>query len=159
MKALKDVIGRTEVLRHEILQTLTDMQCGGDVTSTVETQALLGDLEDLLSEMKTETTKRYDFLRLSVLPAAMDEAGLTSVTVTGVGRVSLVSDAYVSVPVVNIPEFHDWLRDSGSGALIKETVHASTLKAFVKGLIKEGKEFPAELIKVTPFTRAQITRQ
>jgi hypothetical protein len=55
-------------------------------------------------------------------------------------------------------EFFDWLRDNGRGDLLQENINPSTLKATVKGLVKNGEEIPEDLLNVSPFTRASITK-
>ena len=155
--SLRELIGRVDSLNGEVLQELATLQRPGTVSGAMETQILLGSLEDALSIAKKAAVEAYDTYRLSILPEMVADEGMSSANVPGLGSVYLVSDAYVSVPVGDAPEFHRWLRDNGSSGIIKETVHPGTLKAFIKGMMKEGKEVP-EMVKVTPFTRAQITK-
>lgn len=109
------------------------------------------DLEDQLKEVNAE----FDVLRLELIPTKMEEAGMESVKVEGVGRISLTGDAYVSL--TDKEGFFDWLQTNNLQNLITETVNPSTLKAFAKKRIKDGLEIPAA-VKFTPFTRAAITR-
>src|SRR5690606_39367494 len=51
-----------------------------------------------------------------------------------------------------------WLRDNGHESLVQETVNSSTFKAFIKERMKEGKEYPKDLIKVNPFSRATVVK-
>lgn len=98
----------------------------------------------------------YDVLRLESIPNKMDEEGVERVSYEGIGRVGLTADMYVSV--ADKPGLYEWLEDNGFGDLIQPVVNASTLKAFIKGRMKDGKEVPAEYVNVTPFTRASITK-
>lgn len=100
----------------------------------------------------------YDLLRIELIPAKMEEEGIENIKVEGVGRISLTGDMWVSVPAAHRDAFYDWLRGEGLGDLIKPTVNASTLKAMIKGRMQKGQEIPDEIIKVTPFTRASITK-
>ncbi|PIZ29608.1 MAG: hypothetical protein COY40_06515 [Alphaproteobacteria bacterium CG_4_10_14_0_8_um_filter_53_9] len=125
-------------------------------------EQLDGYLENLGKYLHAE----YDILRMVLIPEAMERENLESpVNVAGVGRVSLTGDLFVSVgaaePEVGKDyknEFYGWLRDNNLEDLITESVNASTLKAWVKGRIREAKPWPQDLLKVTPYTRASITK-
>lgn len=117
------------------------------------------ELDDYLENLGKYLHAEYDTIRMVLLPEAMDREHLESpVNVSGVGSVRLTSDLFVSVGSDNRDRFFDWLRDHNMGGLITETINPSTLKAWVKGRIKDGKEWPQDLLKVTPFTRASITK-
>lgn len=100
----------------------------------------------------------YDVLRFEKIPERMDSDGVEKITLEGIGRVSLTADLQLSVKGGAKDELFGWLRKRKLGSLIQEGVNASTLKAFVKGRIKEGKDYPSELLNVTPITRASITK-
>jgi len=102
--------------------------------------------------------KEFDFLRLSLIPKMFEDRGIANMTLAGVGRVSLTADIYASIPAEKKEDAYQWLSDTGHGDLIGSTVNASTLKAFLKGQLLKGEELPEGLFKVTPFTRASITR-
>jgi hypothetical protein len=111
-------------------------------------------LEDVLKRLNGE----FDFLRISKIPARMQDEGIERLSVAGVGRVSLTADMHVSVKAGERDKFYDWLRDNGRGDLIQENVNASTLKAAVKRMFASGEEVPEDLLNVSPFTRASITK-
>lgn len=113
-------------------------------------EALEADLKDL--------NKVFDFLRITKIPAQMEEDGVDRISVAGVGRVSLTADMHVSVKAEMKEKFYEWLRDNGRGSLLQETVNPSTLKAAVKGMYKNGEEIPDDMLNVSPFTRASITK-
>lgn len=100
----------------------------------------------------------FDYLRITKVPTKMEEDGVDRITVAGVGRVSLTADMHVSVKADMKEKFYEWLRDNGRGDLLQETVNASTLKAAVKGMYKNGEEIPDTMLNVSPFTRASITK-
>jgi hypothetical protein len=118
---------------------------------------LKGVKERLEDELKA-INKEYDYVRLKAVPKRFEDEGIEILRVEGVGRVSLTGDMYVKPVKTKMREFFDWLRDHGSGGLIKETVAASTLKAAVKQWMQKGEEVPDEFLKVEPFTRASITK-
>lgn len=116
------------------------------------------DKEDADEEAK-QIGKEFDYLRLKMIPARFEEEGIENLKVEGVGRVSLTGDMYVSILADNREKAYEFFRDIGKGSLITESINSSTLKAAVKSMIKSGEEVPEELIKVTPFTRASITKR
>jgi hypothetical protein len=53
----------------------------------------------------------------------------------------------------------DYLRNSGNGSLIQETVNSNTLAAFAKNFNdEEGKELPGEIFKTSIMTVTSITK-
>lgn len=113
--------------------------------------------EALEGELKI-INARYDVLRLEVIPERMDSEGIENLKVEGIGRVSLTADMFVSVKGGAKQGLFDWFNSNKLGDLIQPTVNASTLKAFVKRRIKEGKDYPIDFLNVTPITRASITK-
>jgi len=130
--------------------------------SAVELASMMSSLADRISklnEAKRVLQADYDAIRKHALPDAMDSEGLNNMSVVGVGRVSLRSDLYATIPAANKPAAFDWLRGTGHGGVVREEVHTGTLKALMKSLIREGKELPPEdLIRVTPYSMAVLTR-
>jgi hypothetical protein len=101
----------------------------------------------------------FDAIRMRLLPDAMEEEHLASpMTVNGVGRVTLTPDLQVSIKAEEKDHFYGWLRKKKFGDLITEGINSSTLKAFCKGRIEDGKDLPGEMLNLSPITRASITR-
>jgi len=65
---------------------------------------------------------------------------------------------HVSIKEGSNELFYTWLRDNGRGDLIQPNINPSTLKATVKNMVREGEVVPEELLNVSPFTRASITK-
>jgi hypothetical protein len=131
-------------------------------TSTIDTIRAMDELSKRKEELESELTKinkEYDFLRLNLVPKKMEDMGIDNVKVDGIGRVSLTSDMYVRVNADNRERVHQFFNDIGKSSIITETINASTLKAVVKSMIRSGEEIPEDLIKITPFTRASITKR
>ncbi len=129
--------------------------------------------EEFQDTIKSPVEKAYDSLRFSVIPNLMDDEGLTTVGVEGVGRTSLQDD--VQCKVVDADELKSWLIAEDKEDMIKETVNAQTLAAFVRARLKavaalKGKTseevdehmkklLPStEVLTVKPIVRAVITR-
>lgn len=117
--------------------------------------------QDLESVKLIESTlgRYHDIIRKTKLPDLMSENGINGISVAGVGRVSLIDDMYASIRTSNQASAFEWLSDHGHKALIKETVHPSSLKALMKSKLKGGEEIPEELFSVTPYTYSKITAE
>ncbi len=112
--------------------------------------------EKLEAELR-DVNAYYDVLRLEKVPERAELDGVESAKFEGIGRLSFRHDLFLQTK--NPSELNLWLRGHKLGDLIKQTVNSSTLKAFIKNRIKDGKELPpAELVKVTPVTMATITK-
>lgn len=120
-------------------------------------KAKAAEKEELEEKLKA-INAHYDVLRFEAIPSKMEEDGVENVRYEGIGRISLTADALVSVKGGEKDNLFVWLKKHKLGDLIQEGVNPSTLKAFVKGRIKDGKEYPSELLNVTPITRASITK-
>ncbi len=113
---------------------------------------------DHLSEAVKNLNEEYDYLRKAALPEGMERDGLEEgFKVAGVGRVNLQADVYASLPAANFEEFAFWLEEMDMGDMIKQTINASTLKAWARGRLRDGEDIP-ELVKVTPYSYAKITK-
>lgn len=122
-----------------------------------EMKVIKGQLEEA-KRYKSELEAKHDFLRINVIPEKMDEQDVSNMTVDNVGRVSLTGDVRASILAADREKAYEWFEENGFGDLVKQSVASSTLKAFVKEQLKKGGDIPEELIKVTPFTRASITK-
>lgn len=142
---------RTKVFR--------DKHQGKDLKSLVvamaETQRRKEAIEADLKNINAE----YDVLRFELIPEKMDSEGVERVSYDGIGRVTLTGDIRTQVLAANNEALFAWFRKNKMGDLIKSVVQPSTLKAWVKQRIKDGKKYPEDLVKVTPITRASITKQ
>lgn len=113
--------------------------------------------KDKGEETMARINAEYDALRIDTIPKKMEDEGLEVMTVSKIGRVSLTGDMYVQQRSKD--GLFAWLRKQKLADLITEGVNSSTLKAFLRKRIKEGKPIPdADVVKITPFTRASITK-
>jgi len=109
-------------------------------------------------DIKTDMQKLYDYLSIEVIPDRMDDEGIDSVKVSGVGRLQTSSDIRCSVLAANKDKLKDWLNENGQGAIIQDSINSSTLKAFVKERMKENLPYPAELLQISPYSRATVVK-
>lgn len=130
------------------------------MSKIVDLATELADLKnqkDSLSDQEKAINIRIEKITRVLLPEAMDEDGISNISIDGVGRVTLRGEVYTSISAVNREAAYEWLRDTGRGSLISETVNASTLKAAVKEWLKQGEDIP-DIINVTPVTVAVLTK-
>ncbi len=119
------------------------------------------ELQNELKESKAVSSgiqKEFDYLRKSVLPDKMEELGFDTVNITDVGRISLRAELYASIVTDQKEAAFAWLAENGHGALIKDTVNASSLKAFMKEQLNLGEVFPEEMFNCTPYIMATLTK-
>lgn len=100
----------------------------------------------------------HELLSKKLIPEMMEELGMTSVNITGVGRLEVRHEASCSIPKENKYDVYQWVEDNGYGDLIVGTINSSTFKAQVKKWIKDGEDFPMELINFTPYDNAVLIK-
>jgi hypothetical protein len=90
------------------------------------------------------------------VPEVMRAHGVRTITVEGVGRVSLGTRWSASMP--DKQAGFEWLRANEHGGVIQETVNAQTLGALAKELNQEGTELPAPTFTTNIMTYTSITK-
>lgn len=113
---------------------------------------------DEAKQKATDLQNLYDHIRIKVLPNKMEDFGTTTMKITGVGRLTITADIYAGIVPGKTELAYNWLDENGHADLIKDYVHPSTLKAFLKEQLKAGEILPDDLFKITPFDRASITK-
>lgn len=122
-----------------------------------EMKRIREELDDA-KEHSSTLQKQWDDLRKVHIPNKMEELGIESVRVKGVGTVSERTDAYCTTPAKNKHALYEWLEGHGHGDLITDTVNASTLKAFMKEQIMLGNDVPDDIVNFNPYTYVAITK-
>ena len=74
------------------------------------------------------------------LMEALITAQTKSITIEGVGRLTVTRSTYPSVNASSKPLFFTYLKEFGHGGLIKEDVNSQTLNAFLKRHVVELKQ-------------------
>jgi len=116
------------------------------------------ELDERTKDIKAVFYKIFDHLRINVLPDKMDEEGYEGgLVIKDVGRIKLTADVHATIPKQNKEAAFQWLKDNGHD-LIKETVNATSFKALANRLLRNNDPLPEDLFKVSPFTRASITK-
>lgn len=130
------------------------------MSTIIELAKELRHLKDVKEKMSSEEkiiNSRIDQITKMLLPQVMEDDGVSTIKIDGIGKLSLRGEMYVSILAENRQDAYQWLRDNNRGSLISETVNASTLKAAAKEWIKSGVEIP-DLIKITPYTMAILSK-
>lgn len=135
-----------------------DMYKGSSIKDLSEAYVRLREAKDGYDRMMKDAQKEFDYVRKVAIPNKLEEMGIDSVKVTGVGRVSTRVDLYAGVKPGMQEEAYKWLEENGHGDLIKDFVHYSTLKAFLKEQLGDGEEIPENLFTAEPFTMATVTK-
>jgi hypothetical protein len=139
-------------------RTARDMYAGMGLRELVENMKAVGQQKDALEKQLKVTNAHYDVLRHEKVPDQMEADGVERISYEGVGRVSLTADVLVSLKGAHKQDLFQWLGDHNFGSIVQPTVNSSTLKAFIKGRIKAGEEYPSDFLNITPITRASITK-
>lgn len=139
--------------KDEFLLLYKDMDLMGCIIAMHKVRARIDKGKEVMAKLNAE----HDALRIDLIPKKMEDANLENMVVKGIGRVTLTGDMYVKQ--ADKAKLFTWLRRLKLGDLITEGVNSSTLKAFLRKRIKDGKPIPDEdVVKITAFTRASITK-
>lgn len=98
--------------------------------------AINGFTEEVAKRVKNPAEALYNRLRFIVVPTFMENEGIMTIGVEGVGRVHLEDD--ISIKVEDKEGLAIWLANNGLEDLIKETVNAQTLAASMRQRMKEN---------------------
>jgi len=111
--------------------------------------ALIKETREALSQIEEKLSREY-------VPEAMRAHNVRTITIEGVGRVSLGTRWSASMP--DKQAGFEWLRSNDHGGIIQETVNAQTLGALAKELNNDGTELPAPTFVTNIMTYTSITR-
>ena len=110
----------------------------------------------LIKESREALAQIEEKLSREQVPEVMRANNIRTITVEGVGRVSLGTRWSASMP--DKAAGFDWLRANDHGGVIQETVNAQTLGALAKELNEEGTELPAPTFTTNIMTYTSITK-
>lgn len=108
-------------------------------------------LEDELKYVNIEK----GLLETNTLPKLMEDHEIEKMTIEGVGTLYTQTGVYASILAADRDEAHIWFKEHGHGDLVKEAIHHSTLRSWVKEQLEEGKTVP-EFLHAKPVTTARI---
>ena len=169
MSRFEDVMHNLTVL-HELLDNLHAAIHTGDklalshedaeqmrITELAQVMDFAQDLKLIGDSIKSSLGAYYDDMRVKHIPTKMDDEGINSIDVDGVGKVILTDD--LRVKVLDQEAQFEWLDETNNGSMIKQTVNAGSLKALLRRLMKSGDQpIPEEVFELAPFVRASIRK-
>lgn len=82
----------------------------------------------------------FEFLRKSIIPVRMEDMGLETAKISGVGRLQIGNQ--VSAKQLDKAALFKWLEANGHDSIIAESVNSSTLGSFIKEQIAQGEPIP-----------------
>jgi hypothetical protein len=100
--------------------------------------------------------KEVDFLSSSAIPDLFASKHITSIRIEDLGLIKVNNRWVASMP--DREAGMDWLRETGNGALIIETVNSQTLASFAKDRALEGNPLPENLFRVGTSPYTSITK-
>jgi len=156
------MLDRLEMMAEETQKALADLPIQEELEKEelrdlARLQQRLKDLHELMDKNKSEVGKCFDMLRVAVIPKMMEDQGVATITLSGIGRLQLTDD--IRVKVLDKSKEFEWLEETKNGDLIAQTVNASSLKALLRRYLREGKAIPEDAFEVSPFTRASIVKE
>lgn len=119
-----------------------------DLKSTLEEFEKVHDERQRLKDELKAVQEEYDRLRYEVVLEAMGENGLLdehgkgSCTTPSGRKLYITTDTKAYIRKEDEPEAHGAIRAMGYEELIRETVHPSTLTAWVRNRLEEAEEIP-----------------
>lgn len=151
---LRKYVAHLEAQARNERKTLTPMTAMRLMDTAYQFKEKLGDI------VKSPAEKVYDILRFTVVPEVFTDNEVTTLSLDDIGRCNIMDDITVTVAPENQPAMQNWLIENGKEDIIKQTVNAQTLAAFVRSQLrdKDGLKLPQTLFDIKPVTRAQITR-
>lgn len=119
----------------------------------------IADLEEAIQRCKVKVYEMKEHLRFTVLPDLFTQNSVKTVTTLNGYRVGIdMSDISVSVPPENKGMAYGWLTENGYGDIITSTINSSTLKATIKGMIRENVPVPEDVFNITPYVKLSVTK-
>jgi len=152
-EVILELTAKLQAVSKELAQSVDGLKGATDHLAVIDTLVAVGEIYEQHNEMKKRINTAYDLLSREIVPEAMRANKVKTVTVDGIGRVT-ISHRY-SCSMIDKEPAMDWLRSNGLEGIIIETVNSATLSATAKDmLLNEGKEMPPELFKTgtTPYT-------
>jgi hypothetical protein len=110
-------------------------------------------LKDKLEKVEAEVND----LSYNLIPTMFTNQHVKTIKIDDVGRVTVNQRWVASMPDKELGM--GWLRGSGNGGLIIETVNAQTLAAFAKDKAIAGEPLPASLFTVGQAPYVSITKE
>lgn len=154
--SLADVCGTLSVLAGDVRSETNEVVASGDHIEIIKHYDKLRQATALIKESRESLAQLEEKLSREQVPDVLRANNIRTITVEGVGRVSLGTRWSASMPDKGAG--FEWLRANNHGGVIQETVNAQTLGALAKELNNEGIELPAPTFVTNIMTYTSITK-
>lgn len=158
LEYLNRVVTGIQKVTQMVREDTRDAVATGDHVEIIRHYDQVRKAMDLIKEAREALEGMKDMLSKDQVPEAMRAAGVKTITVEGVGRVT-ISHRY-SVSMIDKIVGHRWLEDHDMGDIIIPTVNAQTLSSSIRewGEAK-GEEPPTDIFKVSTSAYTSITKK
>lgn len=136
-----------------------------DAVTLAKGYVVLSRLNDMLNELHRSDSslgkfgKGFDRFKKEVVPAMMEQSGVTHIPLAEGWRVGVSSTLRAAIVADKRQEAFNWLRTHGLEDLISSTVNASTLSAAARHMMEdENRELPPDLFNVAVIPTTSLTR-
>jgi hypothetical protein len=118
----------------------------------IEIKEFYEDLHDVSKEL----TKLKDQMAYKDVPAAFEREGTDSITTKNGYRVTI--SALIRASCKEMDKAVEWMEEHGNEGLVKRTINAQTLAAFVRSEMEEGREVPDDIFTVSIGQNTSVTK-
>lgn len=133
------------------------VKANGDPVEIIRHYDHLRNALDLIKESREALQFMADILSKDTIPDVLRKTGVKTITVEGVGRVSVAHR--FSCTMLDKEKGFEYLHEIGQEGLIQETVNSSTLSAFARSWLEDkGKELPSNIFKTSIQAHTSITK-
>jgi hypothetical protein len=147
---------KLDSLLERAIRDSAEIVAKSDIPATVAYFAELRTAVRNLADKLTELQKHVDTLSYETLPTMFVNQNVKTINVDGVGRVTI--NVRWSGSMIDKSRAFEWLRSTGNGGLIIETVNSQTLGAFAREETALGRPLPDDTFKVSSSPYVSITR-
>lgn len=157
IKTLSTVVSDIVRVTSMVQGDTDDVLLNGDTADLIRHYDRMRIVVAQIKEAREALDKLTERVSKEYIPDSMRRIRVKTMTVEGVGRCT-VSNRF-SCSIIEKAPAYKWLRETGNGGIITETVNSSTLSAFAKEMLEEaGKELPPDLFKVSTQSYTSITK-
>ena len=161
MRNTTQIIGQFAVERldkflADVERDTAEAIANNDIPTVVTHFREFRDLYDALNDRLAKLKGHVDELSHNLLPTLFGNAHVKTIKIDDIGRVTINYRWYASM--VDKRAGIDWLRESGHGGLVIETVNAQTLGAFAGEQADKGQSLPGNLFNVSTRPFVSITK-
>ena len=159
MLALSDALSSLELAAGLLHRETTAIVGSGDHIELIRHYYQMREANSAIKKAREMLDNLEDHLSHKDIPDAFKRVGVKTITIEDVGRVTVSYKWGCSMADGKKPESLQWLRNSGNGGIIIETVNAQTLAAFAKNEVEtHGKTLPDDLFTTSLRPYTSITK-